>query len=89
MCKKMPVIPVDRVVDKKRIIGKMKGQGGGDAQRVADPKNNNIGPFPHQFVRTVDVDGPRVDHVQEAGQRLHAEVRNDDGQLGVQLESIL
>jgi hypothetical protein len=32
MCKEMPVIPVDRVVDKKRIIGKMEGQGGGEAQ---------------------------------------------------------
>jgi hypothetical protein len=26
------------VVDKKRIIGKMEGQGGGEAQRVAGPK---------------------------------------------------
>jgi hypothetical protein len=37
MCKEMPVIPVNRVVDKKRIIGKMEGQGGGDAKGVADP----------------------------------------------------
>jgi hypothetical protein len=29
MCKVMPVIPVDRVVDKKIIIGKMEGRGGG------------------------------------------------------------
>jgi hypothetical protein len=35
----MPVIPVNRVEDKKRIIGKMEGQGGGEAQGVADPKN--------------------------------------------------
>jgi hypothetical protein len=34
----MPVIPVDRVVDKKRIIGKMEGRGG-EAQGVTDPKN--------------------------------------------------
>jgi hypothetical protein len=27
MCKEMPVIPVNRVVDQKRIIGKMEGQG--------------------------------------------------------------
>jgi hypothetical protein len=27
MCKEMPVILVDKVVDKKRIIGKMEGQG--------------------------------------------------------------
>jgi hypothetical protein len=26
MCKEMPVIPVNRVVDKKRIIGKNEGQ---------------------------------------------------------------
>jgi hypothetical protein len=32
-----PDILIDRVVDKKRIIGKMEGQGGGKAQRVADP----------------------------------------------------
>jgi hypothetical protein len=36
MCKEMPVIPVNRVVDPKRIIGK-KGRGGGEAQGVADP----------------------------------------------------
>jgi hypothetical protein len=34
----MPVIPVNRVVDPKRIIRKMEGQGGGDAKGVADPK---------------------------------------------------
>jgi hypothetical protein len=37
MCKEMPVIPVNRVVDKKRIMGKMEGRGGGEAQEVADP----------------------------------------------------
>jgi hypothetical protein len=38
MCKEMPVIPVNRVVGKKRIIGKMEGRGGGgEAQGVADP----------------------------------------------------
>jgi hypothetical protein len=31
MCKEMPVIPVDRVVEKKRMIGKNGGQGGGEA----------------------------------------------------------
>jgi hypothetical protein len=41
MCKEMPVIPVDRVVDKKRIIGKMEGLGGGEAQWVADPPPRN------------------------------------------------
>jgi hypothetical protein len=29
MCKEMPLIPVDRVVDTKRIIGKMEVQGRG------------------------------------------------------------
>jgi hypothetical protein len=38
----MPVIPVDRVVDKKRIIRKREDRGGGDAQGVADPKNFNF-----------------------------------------------
>jgi hypothetical protein len=39
MCKEMPVIPVDRVVDKKRIIRKIEGRVGGEAQGVADKKN--------------------------------------------------
>jgi hypothetical protein len=34
----MPVISVNRVVDPKRIIRKMEGQGGGKAQRVVDKK---------------------------------------------------
>jgi hypothetical protein len=38
MRKEMPVILVDRVVDKKRIIGKMESQGEGEAQGVADQK---------------------------------------------------
>jgi hypothetical protein len=33
----MPVIAVNTLVDKKRIIGKMKGQAGGEAQGVAAP----------------------------------------------------
>jgi hypothetical protein len=37
MCKEVPVIPVSRVVDSKRIIGKMEGIGGGEVQGVADP----------------------------------------------------
>jgi hypothetical protein len=40
MCKEMPVIPADRAVEKKRIVGKMEGQGGGGAQGVADQKKN-------------------------------------------------
>jgi hypothetical protein len=38
MCKELPGSPVNKVVDPKRIIGKMEGQGGGEAQGVADPK---------------------------------------------------
>jgi hypothetical protein len=37
MCKEMPVIPVDRVVNTNRIIEKMEVRGGGEAQGVADP----------------------------------------------------
>jgi hypothetical protein len=52
MCKEMPVIPFNKVVDPKRIIKKMEGQGGGgggggEAQGVADPtttKNILAGP---------------------------------------------
>jgi hypothetical protein len=41
MCKELPVIPVDKVVDPKRIIRKkMEGLGGGEAQGVADPKKH-------------------------------------------------
>jgi hypothetical protein len=34
------VIMVNKVVDLKRIIGKMEGQGGGEAQGVADPQKS-------------------------------------------------
>jgi hypothetical protein len=37
MYKEMPVILVNRVVDKKGIVGKMEGRGGGEAHGVADP----------------------------------------------------
>jgi hypothetical protein len=37
MCLELPVISIKRVVDKKKIISKMEGLGGGMAQRVADP----------------------------------------------------
>jgi hypothetical protein len=37
MCKKLPVIPVNKAVDPKRIIRKMWVQGGGEAQGVVDP----------------------------------------------------
>jgi hypothetical protein len=40
MCKEMPVIPVDRVVNKKRIIGKNGGpRRKGEAQGATDQKN--------------------------------------------------
>jgi hypothetical protein len=38
MCKKMPVILVNRVVDSKRIIRKMEGWSRRRGTRVADPK---------------------------------------------------
>jgi hypothetical protein len=38
MCKEMPVIPVGRGVDPKRIMEKIEGRGGGEAQGVADPQ---------------------------------------------------
>jgi hypothetical protein len=34
MCKELPVITANRLVDKKRIIGKIKGREGGKAQGV-------------------------------------------------------
>jgi hypothetical protein len=38
----MPVIPVNREVDKKRISGKMEVRGGGEAQGVAGTKKSLI-----------------------------------------------
>jgi hypothetical protein len=38
MCKEMTVIPVNKVVDPKRIIEKMEVRGGGEVQGVADPQ---------------------------------------------------
>jgi hypothetical protein len=38
MWKELPVILVNKVVNPKRIIGKMEGRGGGEAQGVPDPK---------------------------------------------------
>jgi hypothetical protein len=38
MCKELPVVPVNRVVDKKRITRKMEGVEGGVARGVADPR---------------------------------------------------
>jgi hypothetical protein len=37
----MPVISVNRVVDLKRIIRKMEGRGGVEAQGVADPQKRS------------------------------------------------
>jgi hypothetical protein len=55
MCKEMPVIPVNRVVDPKRIIGKMEGRGGGgEAQEVADPPKNKRKPLFTDFGRKPD-----------------------------------
>jgi hypothetical protein len=38
MCKEMPGIPAIRVVETKRMIGKMEGRGGREALGVADKK---------------------------------------------------
>jgi hypothetical protein len=40
MFKEMPIMLVNKLVDSKRLIGKMEGRGGGDAKGVADPKIN-------------------------------------------------
>jgi hypothetical protein len=42
MCKEMPVIPVDRLIDKKRIIRKMEGGRGEEAQGAADPQKSPL-----------------------------------------------
>jgi hypothetical protein len=43
MCKELPVILVNKVVDPKRIIGKnIEGRGGVEAQGVADPKKRTL-----------------------------------------------
>jgi hypothetical protein len=39
----MPVIPVNREVDKKIMIGKMDGRGGIEAHGVTDPKKKEPG----------------------------------------------
>jgi hypothetical protein len=44
MCKELPVFLVNKVVDPKRIIKKMEGQGGGEAQGVADQKKKRLAP---------------------------------------------
>jgi hypothetical protein len=41
MCKEMPAIPVNKVVDKKRIIQRKEGRGVGGAQGAADPPKNS------------------------------------------------
>jgi hypothetical protein len=53
----MPVIPVNKVVDPKRIIGKMEGQGGGEAQGVAGPKK-----FRNSFVLRTGLRSQSYDH---------------------------
>jgi hypothetical protein len=40
MCKELPVIPVNKVVDPKRIIGKNGGRGVGEPLGVTDTKKN-------------------------------------------------
>jgi hypothetical protein len=60
MCKEMPVILVNKVVDKKRIIGKKKGRGGGKEHGVVahPPKKEgllfyiHIGMYIHTYIHT-------------------------------------
>jgi hypothetical protein len=40
MCKEMPHIQVNRMVNKKKMIGKMGGCGGGEARGVAEQKKH-------------------------------------------------
>jgi hypothetical protein len=54
MCKELPVIPVNKVVDPKSIIGKKEGQGGGEAQGVADQKKVNCQVTWFQWQSTTD-----------------------------------
>jgi hypothetical protein len=44
MCKELPVILVNKVVDLKRICNwkKMEGRGGGEAQGAADPPKTDL-----------------------------------------------
>jgi hypothetical protein len=54
MCKELPVILVNRAVDKKRIIAKIEGRGGGEAQGIADQKTTTgwapfLGDFFHKL----------------------------------------
>jgi hypothetical protein len=53
MCNEMLVIPVDWMVDKKIIIRKMEGQGGGEALGVAGPKKNGSTSLCSLFVRVL------------------------------------
>jgi hypothetical protein len=57
MCKEMPLIPVDRVVDTKRIIGKMEVQGRGrhKGSLTPPPQKKSI------FELAVGPNDPRTD----------------------------
>jgi hypothetical protein len=46
MCKEMPGIPVDRE-DKKRIMGKMEGQGGGKNKGLLTPPPQRANSHPN------------------------------------------
>jgi hypothetical protein len=55
MYKEMPVISVNKVVDPKRIIKKMEGRGGGEAQGVTDPKKHGYEISKHSQVRSMNL----------------------------------
>jgi hypothetical protein len=83
MCKEMPVILVDREVDKKRINGKMEGQAGGEAQGVADLPKTMIAVQHAGIERGHDADG-----VAQATPRRHRRHRRH-GRRGKRLSDRL
>jgi hypothetical protein len=59
----MPVIPVNNVVNLKRLIGKMEGRGGGEAQGVADPKR---GPRGRVFIHMPNLNFYNIQNLKPA-----------------------
>jgi hypothetical protein len=91
MCKEMPVISVERVVEKQSIMGKMEGRGGREAQGVSDPKNSDPWDFCKQSWSKIvsgkaDHGGLRRDVRAAGGAGDEADVAglfvDDDGRAG-------
>jgi hypothetical protein len=63
MCKEMQVIPVDRVVDTKRIIGKMECREGGEAHGGCWPlKSYGNSTAMYKFLKALNPQGSSVLH---------------------------